>query len=280
MSYYLKVLHELKADGVEIADFTETKRSVKQFRIDYSATNSKVWLISFTDILALMLTFFVMLFSMSEPRTMLDSTPQALSSPRLEDKQNQGAPQNMASEEAINLNRIGFNKALELGYLKNIIDEQKLAYPSLSKMKILEDKDNGRLILMLPEELLFASASDRLSGKGQDAVADLANILKNIKNGIEVVGHSDPRPAKIDPAMSNMLLSIGRAKAVADFLKQQGYGRAIPYQGYGSALYTNLPQSWTEAQKLETARRVDIFIHAHDGSRQKRFGIAGMNINP
>lgn len=280
MSYYLKVLHELKADGVEIADFAETKRSVKQFKIDYSATNSKVWLISFTDILALMLTFFVMLFSMSEPRTMLDSTPQALSSPRLEDKQNQGAPQNMGSEEAINLNRIGFNKALELGYLKNIIDEQKLSYPSLSKMKILEDKENGRLILMLPEELLFASASDRLSGKGQDAVADLANILKNIKNGIEVVGHSDPRPAKANTALSNMLLSIGRAKAVADFLKQQGYGRAIPYQGYGSALYTNLPQSWAEAQKLETARRVDIFIHAHDGSRQKRFGIAGMNINP
>ena len=280
MSYYLKVLHELKVEGVDIADFKDTKRTVIKYKIQNSSSNSKVWLISFTDILALMLTFFVLLFSMSEPELESLSSPNSLVSPRLEMNQNLGAPQKMGDTDSINLNRVNFNKALDLGYLKNIIEKQQKDYPPLSKMQIIEDKDNQRMILILPEDLLFTSGSYQLSKNGQNAIRDAAHILKNIKNGIEIVGHTDNQVAESVAAPSHMLLSLKRARTVASGLKASGYERPVPYQGYGNALYQNLPKEWVAARRMSTARRVDIIVHAHDGSRQKRFGVAGVNTAP
>jgi chemotaxis protein MotB len=276
MSYYLKAIHELKKEGVEI---DHTLRGVRPklsiANISNSQGSSKVWLISFTDILALMLTFFVMLFAMSEPEILPIISSDAISSPRLEQNQKLGATEYQGQVDSINLNRVGFNRALDLGYLKNIIVEHQKNFQSLHSMQIVEDKDNGRLVLILPETLLFSSGQYGMSEQGKIAVRDLTPILNNIKNGVEIIGHSDPKAPKASSASggSNMILSLNRAAEIAGGLKKNGYTRDIPYQGYGSALFGNLPEAWSDEQKLQTARRVDIVIYDHDGSRQKRFGI-------
>jgi chemotaxis protein MotB len=267
MSYYLKALHELKAEGVDVSYI---HRPIRLKPIVNSQGSSKVWLISFTDILALMLTFFVMLFAMSEPeKSPISAAPNSLSSPRLEENQKLGAPAHQGDIDSINLNRVDFNRALDLGYLKNILSEQQKNFKTLKKMQISEDKQNGRLVLILPNELLFASGQYGMITEGQQAIRDLAPILNNIKNGVEIIGHSDPRP--LGKGESNMVLSLKRAGEVAKLLKQNGYDRDIPYQGYGSALFRNLPQGWSEELKLQTARRVDIVIYDHNGSRVRSY---------
>ncbi len=271
MSHILQSIHELrKLDGETINPI----RFVSVKKIQNSSSSSKVWLISFTDILALMLTFFVMLYSMSE-HNFDEQKPvnnKMVGVEKTDLNQVEGARGEAGVIDDISLNKISFNRALDLGYLQNILETYKAENPELTLMQISNDSQNGRIILMLPEELLFASGQSSLSPRGVKTAGELVKILSNIKNGVEVIGHSDPRPRR--DGKSNLLLSLERAQAVATALETQGYKQQVNFQGYGSALFDSLPSTWSEERKLSTARRVDIVVHAHDGSRLKRFGIA------
>ncbi len=271
MSQFLQSLHELKKEEGEILN---PIRFVSIQKISNSSSSSKVWLISFTDILALMLTFFVMLFSMSEHNFDQQKAPNVKEAglEKIDQNQNGGPVGEAGAIDDISLNKISFNRALDLGYLKNILETYQKENRELAPMQMVQDNENGRIILMLPEELLFASGQSQLSAVGNKTVLRLVKILSNIRNGVEIIGHSDPRPRR--DGQSNLLLSLNRAESVATAMKKQGYPHALNVQGYGSALFDSLPDSLSEAEKLSTARRVDIVIQAHDGSRLKRFGIA------
>jgi chemotaxis protein MotB len=271
MSYILHSIHELKKlDGETLNPI----RFVSIKKIQNSSSSSKVWLISFTDILALMLTFFVMLYSMSE-HNIDQQKPinnKIVGVENIDQNQLQGARDQAGAVDDISLNKISFNRALDLGYLQNILETYRDENINLKDMQISRDEKNGRIILILPEELLFASGQSNPSSRGMKSLGQLAKILSNIKNGVEVIGHSDPRATR--DGKSNLLLSLERAQAVAGVLEAQGYENGINFQGYGSALFDSLPSTWDDSRKLSTARRVDIVVHAHDGSRLKRFGIA------
>ena len=271
MSRILQSIHELKQDEGEIIN---PIRFVSINKKQEVKAKSRIWLISMTDLMSLIFAFFVMLYSMSEHNFEHQklSNADVAGAEKLDQNQVDGAPLNAGAVDDISLNKIGFNRALDLSYLKNILETFRKDNPVLAPMQIANDSQNGRIILILPEELLFASGQSSLSPKGDRALGELVEILSNIKNGVEVIGHSDPRPRR--DGKSNMMLSLERARAVASVLERKGYPHHVNYQGYGSALFDSLPASWTDAQKLSTARRVDIVVHAHDGSRLKRFGIA------
>ncbi|MCB9988747.1 MAG: OmpA family protein [Rhodospirillales bacterium] len=229
--------------------------------------NSKLWLVTFTDVMALMLTFFVLLFSMSHPRTEVWSEMTAAL--QTEFNKFYGSTQLLGPVDGVNLDKIKYNQALDLRYLEALMQDTLSGNDILGTVS-METRD-GRIMISLPQDLLFDAGQATVKPEGSKALYALAGVLSRIKNKIEVVGHTDPRPISGGEYGSNWELSLARAANVAVILKNVGYEKEITVRGMASGRYDDLQGVVDEDERLKISRRVDIVLMDHDGSRGKVF---------
>lgn len=220
--------------------------------------NGQAWLLTFTDLAALMLTFFVLLFSMS---TIKDSDWQNLIdslSPRLDRVQQVtiALPQHEKSAEEVE--RL---PGSDLDYLSAVLTEQMAANPELAEVRVTHEET--RLVISVPGDLLFAPGSTELGEAGGKAAFTLAGVLRNLRNVIEIAGHADPTPPGRGSYPSNWELSLGRAVVLSDMLKGVGYRGEILVRGYGHARYAEVDPTLDSVERMARARRVDIIVHAY-----------------
>lgn len=89
--------------------------------------------------------------------------------------------------------------------------------------------------LEMRDSILFAPGSARLTGEGEALLAGLAGVLVAGGGLISVEGHTDDRPIATTRFPSNWELSTGRATAVARFLIGRGLDAArVRAIGYAS----------------------------------------------
>jgi len=93
----------------------------------------------------------------------------------------------------------------------------------------------GRMVLQLPNEVLFDSGRTDLKPTGKDALGSIAQVLKTIeKRHFQVAGHTDNVPIQNSPFASNWELSCARALAVVHFLIGEGVSsELLSAAGYG-----------------------------------------------
>lgn len=220
--------------------------------------SNQAWLLTFTDLAALMLTFFVLLFSMS---TIKDSDWQNLVdalSPRLDRVQEVtlSLPQHEKSAEEVQR-----QPGSDLDYLTAVLKEQMAANPELAAIGVTQE--GRRVVISVPGDLLFASGSTSLGEAGGKAAFTLSGVLRNLRNVIEIAGHADPNPPKSGPYPSNWELSLARAVVLSDMLKGVGYRGEIITRGYGHARFADLDPALTGEARMAGARRVDIIVHSY-----------------
>lgn len=223
-----------------------------------------LWLITFTDIMALMLTFFVLMYSMS--------VPQEEKWEEISDSLSKGfskfySPAYFAGNlDTLSLEKLDFNDALNLEYLQTILKKSIVNDARLEHVEIIMQQD--RLIISLPHDLLFEVGKDAVNADGKKALFALGGILNRISNRIEVVGHSDPQPIRNADGdfINNWALSLSRAAQVSSVLHQVGYRKDVIVRGVSSARYDELPITIPEEERLSLSRRVDIVVMHDDGS--------------
>lgn len=204
---------------------------------------TRVWLITFTDLVALMLTFFVMLFAMSnvkltEWRSIIDSLSQTL---RPEAAKTVPAP-----SSAFNIGTIFRKRAIDIDYLASVLGEAIDSHGLLSRGRIARLDD--RLVIALSGDSLFEADGSGLTGDGRQALFVLGGVLRNIGNQIAVNGHADIAQAARGYA-SAWELAAARAATVANALRQSGYTDDIAALGFTDA-----------ANGGAVARRIEIVI--------------------
>ncbi|MCB1556423.1 MAG: flagellar motor protein MotB [Alphaproteobacteria bacterium] len=230
---------------------------------------SQLWLITFTDVMALMLTFFVLLFSMSQPQEENWSTfSAALSS---EFNRFLGMEFEQGGMDEINLERLSYEQALDLNYLKALMETVLEGSDALGDVT-METRD-GRLMMSLPEDLLFEPGQADVSTEGARAIYALGGALSRIKNQIEVVGHTDPRPPGTGAAYNtNWSLSLARAANVAVILTNVGYRKDIVVRGMAESRYDDLDEGLDPQERQRLSRRVDIVIMNHAARQSRLWG--------
>jgi chemotaxis protein MotB len=94
---------------------------------------------------------------------------------------------------------------------------------------------DGRMVLQLPNEVLFDSGRTDLKSRGKEALAGIAQVLKTIeKRHLQVAGHTDNVPIQNSGFSSNWELSCARALVVVHFLIEQGVpSELLSAAGYG-----------------------------------------------
>lgn len=230
---------------------------------------SPIWLLTFTDVMALMLTFFVLLYSMARPNEkQWDDITGALNKQFSE----YYAPQfNQGAVDVINIDKISLRSALNLDYLMGLIKEGLQGTSAYDDIVFLPQRDT--LIISMPQDMLFESGRAEVSTEGKKMLFTLGGVLSHIRNNIEVVGHADPRPISVQNQnfKSNWDLSLMRAVGVADILKDVGYDRDVTVRGSAAGRFADLPEEMDLELRQDLARRVDIVILKNDGSVRRAF---------
>ena len=221
------------------------------------AKSGPVWLVTFVDLISLLLAFFVMIFSMS-----------SLSSPdwraftaamsKSEVKKSVETTQTPPTAVSARADRPG--RGVDVRYLRRILESGMSRETTLALAVLREDA--GKLILSLPGDLFFGAGSASVLESGNAALFALAETLSTLDNRIDLIGHTAPQPMRGGGAFaSNWGLSLARAAAVADSLARAGYRKPITVRGLGDAWFDDIERSLPLEQRYRRARRVDLIIH-------------------
>ncbi len=93
---------------------------------------------------------------------------------------------------------------------------------------------DGRMVLQLPNDVLFDSGRTELKEPGKKALDAVGEVMKTMKaRSFQVAGHTDNVPSHIAPFASNWELSSGRALGVLHYLIGKGVDpAALSAAGY------------------------------------------------
>lgn len=222
-------------------------------------SSRQAWMVSFTDLIALMLTFFVMLFAMSKVeqrkwQNLTDALAENLNAVR-------EVPAALPTEQ-LGIDHTQTLAGTDLDYLAALLSQNMAADPLLGSGVLTRLGD--RIVIALPGDLLFAPGSSELAASGQDALSALGGLLRHVGNRIEVTGHADPRkPA--DGFVSNWDLSLARALRVASLLQRFGYRGEVVARGFGDSRFGALSPRLDPARRLQLGRRVELVVHRDSG---------------
>ena len=174
---------------------------------------SQAWMITFTDLVALMLAFFVLLFAMSQVEQkkwqgLVDSLNTDLNGLKSVEHIKPALDYHPEDEAVV--------PGADLDYLASVLRQQIAAHALLARGTIRRLPD--RLVVSLPADLLFRAnattlapgAAPEAAPGARDAGFALGGVLRNLNNRIEVVarvGHGNRAPGR----RSDWRLALARA---------------------------------------------------------------------
>ncbi len=176
------------------------------------ATEEEGWLVSFLDVVTLILVLMVLLLSMSH----------------LKVTESEAAPVSAVPEvrEKSGILPAGDGLLPRYAALEQRIDT--LALEGIDATPLPEG-----MVLRIADNLLFTSGQADLTLSGEQVISRLLDTLSTFEGEISVEGHSDDQPIHTGRFPSNWELSSARAIAVVRFLQRQGLSatalRAVGY---------------------------------------------------
>jgi chemotaxis protein MotB len=117
----------------------------------------------------------------------------------------------------------------------------------------------GKMTVKMKDKILFSSGSARLGKDGKEALAAVADVLRDVGDKvIRVEGHTDNVPLGRGPFATNWDLSTARALAVVRFFQDAGVDPArLAAAGYGE-FQPIAPNDTPEGRSLN--RRIEIVL--------------------
>jgi len=136
-----------------------------------------------------------------------------------------------------------------LGRFRSLIDSGRL---SVSIVR-------GRMVINLPQDILFASGRADLGREGTETLSEIASVLKEFDNRtFQVEGHSDDDPISTAQFPSNWELSAARSLSVVKLLVDRG---VTPELVSGAAYGEFQPVATNETEEGQRLnRRIEIVM--------------------
>jgi chemotaxis protein MotB len=209
-----------------IQDLPILGKRVNAPTVERDAGSSRPWLITIVDLMTILLTFFVLLFSMSKI-DLVRFVPVARS---YSDAFAGGLPDATTPR----LPEVAAVPGDNLSYLDAVLRPAFAKHPSLSDVQFRASAQY--IILSWPAMerggALFDAGSSGISELARRRIFDLGGVLNNLHNRIAVVGQA---AAGEDDDAGAWRLSITRANAVADAFAASGYDKEITVLGRSAA---------------------------------------------
>ena len=220
-----------------------------------SGPRKTAWMLTFADLLSLMLTFFVLLYSMNTLKQgkwseLVESLSQRLN-PRSE-------IQDFTIVRDLGIERIDEKPGADLDYLYAIFVDKVEGTPELKGLSLRKLDD--RLVISLSADTMFQPGVAALKFTSITTLDTIVSLVGNVNNQVDVVGHTDPEPVSGETYPSNWELSLARATAIAHTLRSTGYPYDIEVFGLADSRFDEITDALTAAKRTEFSRRVDIVV--------------------
>lgn len=249
--------------------------------------NSERWLLTYSDLITLLMIFFVVLYSMSKvdaqkfqavaeslnkalsggvpakmemstspsgPSLIETGTPSAATTVPGKDKD----PSKTTDSANEGKNGQGNTDAenLSIEAIKAKLD--KFATDNGIESKLVSSVEERGLVVSIQETLLFGSGSADINNRARDILKSISTVLASSSNQIRVEGHTDNLPINTAKFPSNWELSVIRSTNVVQILQSAGITPSrLSAAGYGE--YRPIASNDTIDGQSRN-RRIDLII--------------------
>jgi len=244
--------------------------------VDEVEEGAPTWVTTFADLMSLLLTFFVLLYSMSELKvenffiaaeslreamgSTAETPPDSIIGLMMESADPEtvieplSAESNDGSGDDDQVERVAAEYlALLEGQLRTSVEEAGL---DDSQIEIIRDDDG--LYLRIRNAALFESAQVQVRPQAEALLVTLSSITSEIVIPTIVAGHADSRPISTPAFASNWELSAARAAGVARLMYENGHPASrLEIESYGE--HRPLASNESEEGRAEN-RRVELFF--------------------
>jgi chemotaxis protein MotB len=227
---------------------------------DGEAENSERWLLTYADLITLLLGLFVILYAMSKIDTEKYSQVVAALGGVF------GSPE----ATSVKLSVVDVVKTLPEFYRERARIEAEIRKGlnlGSKSLPISITQDERGVTIHLQEQLLFGSGSADLKESSLSVLDQLAEVLKKMTNDVRVEGHTDNVPITTAAFPSNWHLSVGRALNVGYYLIEKHHMNAEKVSVVGYSEYRPLMPNTSEDNRSRN-RRVDIVIVAENALKK------------
>lgn len=190
----------------------------KRERAKGGGLDQTAWMVTFSDLLTLLMTFFILLFAAADP-----VPPKTL-------------------QEAFG-QTTGVFGSFRTGFLEKIMvtprrdisqDLVQVFLTEIGASEIEVKQDPRGLVMVLPTDTFFRPGGVTLNRKARKRIDQLTAFLKVTKHRIRVEGHTDNRERPRGPVPDRWRLSLARANTVLERLVVRGIPEArLSLTGYG-----------------------------------------------
>ncbi|WP_408607812.1 flagellar motor protein MotS [Bacillus xiapuensis] len=214
------------------------------------------WMVTFSDLVTLILVFFILLFSMSQIDIVkFKAIAHSFKQTPLFEQNSSIVPGEYPSEEM--KEDLGEKKEDSLDQLAKDVQEY-LEKNNLEKVATATRNERG-VVLVLQEQILFETGDAVVVPEAYPFLQKIGKLLKTMPNMIKVEGHTDSRPIRNSYYPSNWELSSARASSVIRYLSEH---QNIDEDRFIAVGYSDtrplVPD--TSSENMQKNRRVEIII--------------------
>ncbi len=178
------------------------------------------WMVTFSDLLTLLMTFFILLFAAADPvppKTLQEAFGQTTG--------------------VFGLFRTGFLERIMVTPRRDISqDLVQVFLTEIGATEIEVRQDERGLVMVLPTDTFFRPGGVTLNRRARSRIDQLAAFLKDTRHRIRVEGHSDNRERPRGGVPDRWRLSLARANSVLERLVVREIPEArLSLVGYGPA---------------------------------------------
>ncbi|UOQ86317.1 flagellar motor protein MotS [Gracilibacillus salinarum] len=232
------------------------------------------WMVTYSDMVTLILVFFVLLFSMSQidvekfkaiaeafrsetifeamPSVMEEQFPSENTKVNSEEFMKTEAFDSEASDAVTNTEEVPDTDELDelLAEVENYLNKN-----DLNNVISATRTDQG-VVLVLQESVLFLSGEADILDPAKPFLNKVSKLLSNIPNEVRVEGHTDDRPISSYRYPSNWELSGARASSVIRYILQTGDFNESRFiaAGFGDTrpvAANDSPEGWSINRRVE-----------------------------
>jgi chemotaxis protein MotB len=166
------------------------------------------WVISFLDMMILVLTFFVAFIATQMPTPKFLGDESASANTEVLETISQASGKKSGSNES--------NLITPIPTLPPSADE------AAENRRVDINQSNDGVTLTIDDRFVFPSGSANISAEGARTIERLVPLLQDLQGKIEVFGHTDNIPIRTDQFETNWELSAARAVNIVRLLISQG----------------------------------------------------------
>lgn len=215
--------------------------------------NTPAWMLTFADLVSLLICFFVLLYSMKSVdeeiwKNISGSFAGALSSNQ---KFKQMNPNN---NSGVDVERILRSDSMD--YVESVITAKFEKEKLLQYSKIFQTENNSYLHIIVPAEHLFKDRTEELTEKGIKILTLISSCILYLDSELEIANY-----VKSDEnSNTDMQNSLMRSFTVGKYFRSQGLDQPIKMVGFSSNMYEEMKDIYTEQDLNNKSVKLDIII--------------------